>query len=409
METREGYKETKIGWIPEDWELRKTNDVLQFMTDYVANGSFQSLRENVIVYDNENYAIYVRLVDLRAGLGHDKQKYVDQASYDFLSKSSLCGNEILMANIGANVGEVFLMPLIKKPATLAPNMILMKSRENYVDNKYLYCFLKSDIGLIELNRVISGSGHPKINKTELKTVNIPLPPLPEQQKIASILTTVDDKISSIDQQIQQTEQLKKGLMEKLLTEGIGHTEFKETEIGRIPKGWDVVRFGEVFNLKSGMFLSKNKVVSGDYPVYGGNGITNYHNEYLFKNSQLVIGRVGAKCGCVCISEPFSWITDNALHIHSKIIDFDFQYMFYLLTKIDLNNYANKNAQPVISNKKIYSIRVAFPPQSEQKQIATILTTVDDKIDILQSKKASYTTLKKGLMAQLLTGQMRVKI
>ena len=123
--TKQGYKQTELGLIPKDWgEPKSLNEVLSEMTDFVAAGSFESLRENVSVYDSDNYAFYVRLVDIRAGIGHLKQKFVDKISYDFLKRSNLFGDEILIANIGANVGEVFLMPKVNRPATIAPNMTM---------------------------------------------------------------------------------------------------------------------------------------------------------------------------------------------------------------------------------------------------------------------------------------------
>ncbi len=211
------FKDTKIGKVPSSWEVLKLVESISIMTDYVANGSFASLAENVNVYDEPNYAIYVRLFDLRKGLGHEAQKYVDEDSYKFLSKSNLVGNEILIANIGANVGEAFLMPIINKPATLAPNMIEIKVNIEKLISEFLYFYLTSNIGLSELEKVTEGSGQPKINKTKLKTINVPLPSLKEQSQIIEILSTVDKKIENLKEKKQSFEELKKGLMQKLLT------------------------------------------------------------------------------------------------------------------------------------------------------------------------------------------------
>jgi type I restriction enzyme, S subunit len=211
------FKDSKLGKIPDSWEVVKIVEVLDLMTDYVANGSFASLRENTTVYDSKEYAYYVRLFDLRKGLGHDAQKYVDEPTYGFLNKSFLEGNEILIANIGANVGESFLMPILEMPSTLAPNMIELKL--NYEKMTPLFCFnyLKSGIGLSELDKVIEGSGQPKINKTKLKTVKIPLPPLEEQKQIANILSTADKKLELLKAKKEKYETLKKGLLQKLLS------------------------------------------------------------------------------------------------------------------------------------------------------------------------------------------------
>ena len=127
------------------------------------------------------------------------------------------GNEILIANIGANVGEAFLMPIINKPATLAPNMIEIKVNIEKLISEFLYFYLTSNIGLSELEKVTEGSGQPKINKTKLKTINVPLPSLKEQSQIIEILSTVDKKLENLKEKKQSFEELKKGLMQKLLT------------------------------------------------------------------------------------------------------------------------------------------------------------------------------------------------
>uniref|UniRef100_UPI00262C86F8 restriction endonuclease subunit S n=1 Tax=Clostridium sp. TaxID=1506 RepID=UPI00262C86F8 len=199
---------------------------------------------------------------------------------------------------------------------------------------------------------------------------------------------------------------KKGLMQQLLTKGIGHTKFKRTEIGEIPEEWKVKTLGEIFRLASGKFLSQKNIVNGIYPVYGGNGITGYHDKFLMEDSKIVIGRVGAKCGCVCISNPNSWITDNALYVSEKIEPFNDNYMYYLLDNVNLNSYANKNAQPVISGEKIYALIIGFPNIEEQEKIASILYAIDNKIESHRNRKDKLEELKRGLMQELLTGRIR---
>jgi type I restriction enzyme S subunit len=404
---REGYKDSELGEIPKSWEVLKLSEFTDEVTDYVAAGSFASLKDNVNVFSEPNHAIYVRLTDLRKGLGHLEQKYVDEGSYNFLSKSNLFGREILFANIGANVGEVWMMPDFLDKATIAPNMIVIRANNKHVFPEYLHSYLCSSVGLRQIDKIIAGSGHPKVNKTELRQLSAILPPLKEQQKIAEILSTVDDKIELIDQQIAQTQSLKKGLMQRLLTKGIGHTEFKDSPLGEIPKSWEVVRLGDLFKLSSGSGLSKANAVEGEFPVYGGNGCAYYHNEFTHDKSELIIGRVGAKCGCIHRTLGKAWITDNALIVRTRLIDFNDLYIEYVLRKLDLNRFANKNAQPVISGGKIYPIQILLPSIEEQQEIAEILSSVDEKLEVLSEKKGQTQWLKKGLMQQLLTGRVRI--
>lgn len=178
--------------------------------------------------------------------------------------------------------------------------------------------------------------------------------------------------------------------------------YKKTEIGWIPEEWEIKSLGKVFKLSSGEFLSQKNIIDGPYPVYGGNGITGYHNKFKHKDSKIVIGRVGAKCGCVCRSIKESWITDNALYINEKLCEFNDEFMIYLLYYLDLNKFANQNAQPVISGQKIYAINIALPNLEEQEKIADILSTVDSQIDDTDKLIEKTKELKKGLMQRLLT-------
>ena len=174
-----------------------------------------------------------------------------------------------------------------------------------------------------------------------------------------------------------------------------------TELSTIPEGWRFLRLGDIIKLSSGDALTKTNSEKGIYPVYGGNGIAYYHSQFNQTDSVLIIGRVGAYCGCVYLTEGKSWITDNALYIKEKLKDYDDKYMFYNLNKLDLNSYANKNAQPVISGQKIYPITIPLPPLPEQQKIATILSTVDEKLEVIDSQISQIRELKKGLMQKLL--------
>lgn len=197
------------------WESKTLGEVVEIMTDYVAAGSFESLRNNVVVYDEPNFAIYVRLTDLRHNLTEGSLKYVDQASYEFLRKSNLYGGEILVANIGANVGDVYLMPFNRGYATVAPNMIVIRENLKTFYSNFLYYYFTSYHGRNSINSVISGSGQPKLSKTDLKKVRVSLPNLNEQTQVANFLSALDIKIERVAAQIVNTKIFKKGLLQQM--------------------------------------------------------------------------------------------------------------------------------------------------------------------------------------------------
>ena len=134
--------------------------------------------------------------------------------------------------------------------------------------------------------------------------------------------------------------------------------------------------GKAFKLKSGIGLSAKKMISGDYPVFGGNGINGTHNEYMFKDEKIAIGRVGAYCGNVHKTEPKAWITDNALFIHEFFEKYDTNYLVMLLRNLNLNKYASQSGQPLISAGRLKDVQIPLPPLDQQKKIADILDAAD---------------------------------
>ncbi|MDK4502449.1 MAG: restriction endonuclease subunit S [Erysipelotrichaceae bacterium] len=185
------FKETKIGKIPEHWDALPIKEITDVVTDYVANGSFASLAENVIYRDEEDIAVLIRLVDYNNDF-RGKFVFIDKHAYEFLSKSKLYGNEIIISNVGANVGTVFRCPKLRYKMSLAPNAIMVKFKEN--DDFYFH-WLRGYNGQQTLKSIITGSAQPKFNKTNFKEMLAPVPPMDEQHKIASILNSIDEKIN----------------------------------------------------------------------------------------------------------------------------------------------------------------------------------------------------------------------
>lgn len=185
------YKETKIGIIPEHWDVKPIKEVAKVVTDYVANGSFASLAENVIYRDEVDAAVLIRLVDYNNQF-KGKFVFIDEHAYEFWGKSKLFGGEIIISNVGANVGTVFRCPKLSYKMSLAPNAIMVKFEG--VDDFYFH-WLRGYNGQRMLKSIVTGSAQPKFNKTNFREMLVPVPPLEEQKQIASLLNTLDAKIA----------------------------------------------------------------------------------------------------------------------------------------------------------------------------------------------------------------------
>ena len=144
--------------------------------------------------------------------------------------------------------------------------------------------------------------------------------------------------------------------------------------------WNKVKLESIFKLKSGNSLPAHKIVTGDFPVYGGNGIVGYHNEFMVEEPTIVIGRVGEYCGSIHLSESKSWITDNGLYPIEYFKEIETKFLKENLSFANLNSYARKTGQPSISQSSIASIEIPLPPLEEQKQIAALFQSIETAME-----------------------------
>jgi type I restriction enzyme M protein len=136
---------------------------------------------------------------------------------------------------------------------------------------------------------------------------------------------------------------------------------------------------KIITLQNGKGLSKSAMVKGKHLVYGGNGITGSHNSYVSKAATIAIGRVGAYCGTIHLTEPESWITDNSMFVNGFLQKINLKYLFFALRNLNLNQYANQSSHPNISQPTVLSKRIPFPKPEEQKKIASQLEKLLKKV------------------------------
>ena len=373
------FKETPIGKIPEDWNVIKLGAILN-----LKNG------ERPKISKTGKIPIY----GANGVMGFTTEFLIDN---DFT---------IIIGRVGAS-GEVHLG---QGKIWVSDNAIYS---ENYNKHKTYLPFIYYLLKLKNLSRFATKTTHPIITQTFLKSLSIQLPPLPEQKAIAHVLSTVDEAIRKTNEIIERIKRFKKGLMQELLTRGIGHKEFKDTEIGRIPKEWIILKLSKVLKLGSGKprpsEISKVPTKDAPYPVYGGNGILGYADKFLFNKETIVIGRVGEYCGAVYRTSGPSWITDNALYAKEIASILDLDFLKYLLIFLNLNKYKKKSGQPLLTQTIIYSIKIPIPSLKEQRKIAEILSTVDKRLEVEKKRKEKLERIKKALMDLLLTGKVRIKV
>ena len=212
VNTSSNLIETRFGLIPDTFRLLKNGELPIVVTDYVANGSFASLKANVTLYQEPNYAYFIRNTDLKSGLF---EVFVDKHSYRFLSKSTLYGREIIISNVG-DVGSVFLCPKLNKPMTLGNNIIMLRSEQDNL-KYYLYIWFKWLYGQSLIQGIKGGSAQPKFNKTDFKNLPIFLPPNDLLEQFHQTVNPMFDLIEKNNEENQALTVIRDTLLPKLMS------------------------------------------------------------------------------------------------------------------------------------------------------------------------------------------------
>lgn len=296
-----------------------------------------------------------------------------------------------------------------------------------VNSIYLFYLLKR----VKLSKGLAGTTLPYLNLSYISNVLVPLPSFSEQQKIAEILSTVDEAIQKVDLVIQKTERLKKGLMQELLTKGIGHKEFKNTEIGKIPKDWKVVRLGDrsIAEIRSNksvrgkdkiafipMELVPNLDLYANFEMRDQKDVKSY--TYCLPGD-LLLAKItpsleNGKQGIVPDNVPggFALATTEVFPIVCKGIDCFF--LFYILKfskfrKVLEYSMRGTTGRQRVPKNAVEMLKIPYPSIEEQQNIAQTLLTIDKKLELERKRKQKLEVIKKGLMNDLLTGKVRVKV
>ena len=375
--------------LPKGWERSKIGEVCKF------SQGVQIPIEEQLTEKQENYIRFLRISDYTQNTT-DIRYVPNSYNNNIISKE-----EIVMVRYGETAGHIgrgFY-------GVLANNLFTINPTTEKLSKDFLYIFMKQPSMYNYLKKLRASGAMPAVNFKSLSIIELPIPPLEEQKKIADILSTVDKKIAFVEENINATEELKKGLMQKLLTEGIGHTEFKDSELGRIPESWEVGKIMDILTIKYGKSQKEVENPNGDYPILGSGGLMGYANGYLYDKPSVLIGRKGTIDKPQYIEKPF-WTVDTLFYSDIKLDNLPL-FVYYLFLTIDWRKYNEASGVPSLSVNNIHNIKISIPPLEEQKQIAEILSTVDKKIENLKEKKQSFEELKKGLMQKLLTGEVRV--
>lgn len=407
------FKDTPIGKIPVDWEVRKLGDVAN-----VRRGASPRPINDPKWFGGA--VGWVRISDVSSSNKY-LRKTKDYLSDEGVKHSVKIKKGEVILSICATIGRPIIVDM---DACIHDGFVWFEGLKEDIEREFFYYFFENKEKDFASRRQTGTQGN--LNTSIISSAYIPLPPFPEQKKIADILTNVDDAIEETDRIIEKTRELKKGLMQKLLTRGIGHKKFKKTEIGEIPAEWEVGRvadFGEIvtgstpgtavkeyygndFPFVSPFDLGKVKVITKTEKYLSKEGASVARmlpvNTILFVCIGSTIGKIGIAGVELATNQQLNSII-------CKTNDFNFVYYYLDFIRDKIKQMAGTQAVPIVNKSLFSNITVAIPELKEQKEIGKILSSVDEDIEESELHRQTLETLKKSLMQVLLTGRVRVKL
>jgi len=395
------FKETPIGEVPKDWKVVRLKNVAKIIMGQSPPSSTYNKKGEGLPF-----------LQGKAEFGFI---YPSPVTYCSKPMKVAEANDILIS-VRAPVGDVNLAP-----CRVCIGRGLAAIRFNNKVASYLFYFYYLQKVKKILESLGKGSTFKAIVKDDLESLAVPLPSLPEQKAIAHILSTVDEAIQKTNEIIEKTRRLKKGLMQELLTKGIGHKEFKDTEIGRVPKEWDVVKLGDIITYRKGkkptILFDKKEPNTLPY-LTADNLRTGIFTQWAREDSDIIkvdeddllLIWDGFYCGDAFIGFK-GILSSTMIKIEPKKPNLNKRYLYYFLkTRFKILNSQIAGMYLKHVSKFVFeSLKVPLPPLSEQEKIAEILSTVDKRLEIERKRKEKLERVKKALMDLLLTGKVRVRV
>lgn len=439
---KSGFQETAIGWFSNDWLQTSLGNVC---SGRLQTGPFGSQLHSS-EYQNEGIPVLMPkdLLGFRANTKSAAKISPERA--DELARHKLKSGDLLFSRRG----DVTKFALIDSHSegSLCGTGCLKATPSDGVIPEFLAHLIQLDAVRDWLQQNAVGQTMPNMNTGILAALPLALPPEKlEQQKIAAILTTVDDKLDVIARQIEATKNLKQGLMQTMFSRGVGtqdtdgrwvpHTEFKESELGKIPAGWSIAPLGELLEKlmdfrgrtpkKLGMdwgeggipALSANNVRMGyidfDKECYLGSEelYTKWMVQGDTRKNDLVFTMEAPLGNIAVIPDDRKYILSQRVVLLRTNQRVNHRFFFQYLRSDSFQKILETNSTGTtakgIQQKRLVQLPVVVPPPKEQERIADILGAIDDKLEILFSKQSHHQTLKRGLMQKLLTGEWRVRV
>lgn len=424
MSSKRSYKVVGMEEIPEDWEVVELREIAD---DFISGGTPSTSKPEF--WDGE--IPWMRSASITNRYVDQGEKHISKAGLENSATNIVPKGNILVAT-RVSIGNVAINNI---DVAISQDLTGVVIRKEMADPEYVYWALRKSENRIK--HLVQGSTIKGVLREDLKSLPIPLPKLPEQQRIASVLSTTDEAAQKTDQIIRETRRLSKGLIQQVLTKGLGHSEFKQTEIGEIPYGWEVASLGDcmIRDPQNGIYRHQSCYGRGTQIVriddfYDGLFVRTTGFErvqlsdeeisaYELRPRDILVNRVNSlpflgKAAIVpSLSEPTVFESNMMRFTSNPSLLLPEYAIYWLLTPLAQHHFQSRAkravAQSSVNQGDVRSLRVAKPPLGEQRRIVDLLSSVDRKADKEKQKKQHLARLRRGLMQDLLTGKARVRV
>jgi len=409
----DGFKMTELGPLPEEWEVVRLGDVVEFNLGRTPKRSDKS-------YWADGKYSWVSIADMNDfGYIYNTKEKVSQKAYEEVFKKRLVPKETLLMSFKLTIGRT---SILKIDAFHNEAIISIYPNKNYILKEFLFYFLPTINFSNYYDNVVKGK---TLNSAKIKKLLIPLPPLSEQKKIAAVLSAVQSAKEKTEAVIKAAKELKKSLMKYLLTYGpvspqdAENVPVKETELGPLPEEWEVVRLGDVVktikgrkpqqlseDLKEGSipYLTAEYFRTKNVSKFVPKGVKNF---IKVNEDDIVFIWDGSNAGDVFTGLSGALASTMIKIDQGENINKKFLY-YYLKTKFLLfNSKTTGSTIPHVNKNLFYNLPAPLPPLPVQQKIASILSAVDKKIEAEENKKKALENLFKTLLHNLMTAKIRV--
>ncbi|MDM1283976.1 restriction endonuclease subunit S [Acinetobacter towneri] len=369
-----------------DWTFKNLSDV--------SNKPLYGMNSAATDFDGENK--YLRITDIDEESHRFKFTKLSSPSDVIEEKYILQEGDLLFARTGASVGKSYIYDPDDGKVVFAGFLIKFGLKESVIP----YFIFTQTLSEKFNNWVITNSmrsGQPGINAEEYSKWQVAFTSKPEQTKIASFLSNVDEKISQLTQKHELLNQYKQGMMQKLFSQQIRFKADDGSEFGE----WKSVFLGDISKPQQWKTISSSELTEIGYPVFGANGYIGFYPKYNHINETIAVTCRGATCGEVTLVKAKSYITGNAMSIdeineneHSTL------YIYYALCFRGFKDVISGSAQPQIVGNAIRKVTFQIPCLEEQTKIANFLFAIDQKIEVVAQQIEQAKQWKKGLLQQM---------